>query len=102
MNFESTVTNEQNCCFDSISFSAKNAKAGIAAAKRWAAGRGGRYILNVSGAEEIAGQAWSSTLGEWVYKNSTRRSAKLYNLAHPFDSKRNAASRLWADEAGDY
>lgn len=96
MNFQATVTNEEKCCFDSTEFTAKNEQAAIAAAKQWAAGRGGRYILNVSEVCEIAGNNYTATLGDWVYKGSARRSVGLYNLAHPFDSKRNAASRLWS------
>lgn len=96
MNFQATVTNEQGCCFDSTEFTAKNEQAAIVAAKQWAAGRGGRYILNVSAADEIAGHIWTTALSNWVYQGSTRRSARLYNLAHPFDSKCNAASRLWS------
>lgn len=95
MNFEATLRNEQGCCFDSTEFTSKNVRAVVAAAKRWAAGRGGRCILNVSEVHEIADDIWTTTLGDWVYKGSARP-ARLYNLAHPFDSKRNAASRLWS------
>lgn len=96
MNFEAMVINEQGCCFDSTEFNSKNAKGAIAAAKKWAAGRNGRYVLNVSERAEIAGHLWTNTLGEWVYKGSTRRAVTVCNLADPFDSKRNRASRLWS------
>jgi len=83
-----TLTNAEGCDFDSVtlpdSHGINRKKAAIAAAKRWAAGRGGRYVLNISEADEIAGHVWTTTLGEWAYSGQCRKAVGLYKLAYAY------------------
>ena len=76
-----TLTNSDGCDFDSVTLpdsrGLNRKKAAIAAAKRWATGCGGRYVLNVHEAEEIAGHVWTTTLGEWSYSGSARRGVAI-------------------------
>jgi hypothetical protein len=82
-----TLTNSEGCDFDSVrlpdSRGINRKKAAIAAAKRWAAGRGGRYVLNIHEAEEIAGHVWTVTLGEWGFRGNTRKAVALQNWPMP-------------------
>jgi len=72
-----TLTNSEGCDFDSVTLpdsrGLNRKKAAIAAAKRWAAGRGGQYLLNVHEADEINGHMWTMTLGEWAYSGQCRK-----------------------------
>jgi len=83
-----TLTNAEGCDFDSVTLpdsrGINRKKAAIAAAKRWAAGRGGRYVLNVHEADEIAGHVWTTTLGEWAYSGQCRKAVGLYKLAYAY------------------
>lgn len=83
-----TLTNSEGCEFDSVTLpdahGINRKLAAIAAAKRWAAARGGKYILNISEADEIAGNIWTNTLGEWAYSGQCRKAMGMYKLAYAY------------------
>lgn len=77
MNFEAYLVNNAGCHFDGTTFSAKTNAAAIAAGKRWAANRGGKYKLNVSEVWELAGNDWTTTIGRWRYFGTTRNAVAV-------------------------
>lgn len=70
MIISATLTNRQGCIFDNTSYSAFSRDAGMKAAKRWAARRGGRYTLTL----------WDSThAGYRILLEDFRYSGKCRN-----------------------
>lgn len=47
MIISATLTNGENCQFDSLQFPSSNRDGAVRLAKMWAAGRGGRYTLTI-------------------------------------------------------
>jgi hypothetical protein len=80
MIISATLINPEGCEFDSVVFDARwgvsNREAtAIAKAKRWAAGRGGRYTLHVD--KEVINGGWLKTIGEYRYTGKCRRAVAL-------------------------
>lgn len=76
MIISATLTNGDNCQFDSVTFEAKNEQGAIAAAKRWAAGRGGEYGLEVA-IQNGHGEGYSKRIGEFYYSGKCKRAVAL-------------------------
>jgi hypothetical protein len=70
------LTNSDNCSFDSVTFEAPSEAAGIKAAKRWAAGRGGPYGLEVS-ILKGHGEGYYKSIGDFYYAGKCRRAVAL-------------------------
>lgn len=79
MIISATLINSQGCEFDSTTFYAPWVKdrdaASLAKAKRWAAGRGGRYTLHVD--KEVLSGGWLKTIGEYRYSGKCERAVAL-------------------------
>ena len=65
MIFLATLTNKSGCQFDSCKFSGALTDAAITRAKKWAAHRGGEYVLEVSRLTVV--------VGEYKYSGACRR-----------------------------
>jgi hypothetical protein len=77
MIISATLTNGENCCFDSVTFDSRwgvsnREKLAIAAAKRWAAGRGGEYGLSVA-ILDGHGEGYAKSIGEFYYSGKCVR-----------------------------
>jgi hypothetical protein len=86
MIISATLTNGENCQFDSVQFDSvqfdsrwgasnrerAKQKAAIAAAKRWAAGRGGEYGLSVA-ILDGHGEGYAKSIGEFYYSGKCVR-----------------------------
>ena len=74
------LTNSENCQFDSLKFEARWGvsceAAAIKYAKRWAAGRGGRYGLEVA-IVNGHGEGYAKTIGEFYYTGKCLRAVTL-------------------------
>ena len=85
MIISATLTNGENCQFDCVQFDARwgaskrdsnREAAAIAKAKRWAAGRGGEYGLEVS-ILNGHGEGYAKTIGEFYYTGKCVRGVAL-------------------------
>jgi hypothetical protein len=81
MIISATLTNGENCQFDSVTFDARwgvsNREAtAIKTAKRWAAGRGGEYGLEVS-ILNGHGEGYRKSIGEFYYSGQCKRGVAL-------------------------
>lgn len=75
MIISATLTNSSTCQFDDTWFDVKNEAEGVKAAKQWAAGRGGRYTLDITKMHRY--DAWCKTIGEFRYSGKCRRAVAL-------------------------
>ena len=81
MIISATLTNGENCQFDSVTFDARwgvsnREAAAIAKAKRWAAGRGGEYGLEVAILNGL-GEGYAKSIGEYRYSGKCVRAVAL-------------------------
>ena len=85
MIISATLTNGENCQFDTVTFDARwgaskrdsnREAAAIAKAKRWAAGRGGEYGLEVS-ILNGHGEGYAKSIGEFYYSGKCRNGVAL-------------------------